>query len=404
MSARLRDLQTRVRSPHGQPRSPRSPTPPTSRAQLHAPTPPRSSRATRRRARRCCRCCTSCSRVDGYVTGRGIDLLRRAARPRAPPRSPASRRSTRSTSATPTARTPSASAPTRCARSWAATQIWDAVSEHLGVGHDETTAGRQDHPRARRVQRGLRLRPGRHGQLGVLRQPDPGVHHGARRRRCAPARRSRPPAAPTPGGAPSRRSRRVLAGFHDGLADEGVGAGPARCRPESRTSRAGRTERRLGPPAGRTAGRPRSPPTRRGQGRPGTRRATSPAPATPGRRAGRLRQRRRQRSPRGALAEGDVDRCHRERRRRRRDKTGAARRAHEHHDEEEGLVMATTLTPILTAFWDDPKSWTLETYERQRAATRRSSKALGMEPRPTSSRPSRTPACAAVAAPASPPA
>ena len=26
--------------------------------------------------------------------------------------------------------------------------------------------------------------------------------------------------------------------------------------------------------------------------------------------------------------------------------------------------MATTLTPILSAFWDDPKSWTLDTYER----------------------------------------
>ena len=39
-----------------------------------------------------------------------------------PPRSPASRRSTRSTSATPTAPTPSGSAPTRCARSWAATR------------------------------------------------------------------------------------------------------------------------------------------------------------------------------------------------------------------------------------------------------------------------------------------
>ena len=48
--------------------------------------------------------------------------VRRAARPHRPRRSPASRRSTRSTSATPTASTPSASAPTRCARSWAATR------------------------------------------------------------------------------------------------------------------------------------------------------------------------------------------------------------------------------------------------------------------------------------------
>ena len=26
--------------------------------------------------------------------------------------------------------------------------------------------------------------------------------------------------------------------------------------------------------------------------------------------------------------------------------------------------MSTTLTPILTKFWDDPQSWTLETYEK----------------------------------------
>jgi hypothetical protein len=26
--------------------------------------------------------------------------------------------------------------------------------------------------------------------------------------------------------------------------------------------------------------------------------------------------------------------------------------------------MSTTLTPVLSAFWDDARSWTLETYER----------------------------------------
>ena len=42
--------------------------------------------------------------------------------------------------------------------------------------------GRQDHPRAGRVQRRVRLRPCRHGELGVLRQPDPGVDQAAGRR------------------------------------------------------------------------------------------------------------------------------------------------------------------------------------------------------------------------------
>ena len=41
--------------------------------------------------------------------------------------------------------------------------------------------------------------------------------------------------------------------------------------------------------------------------------------------------------------------------------------------------MATTLTPILSAFWDDPKSWTLDTYKRH-GGYRALDKALGMEP------------------------
>ena len=107
--------------------------------------------------------------------------------------------------------------------------IWDEVSEHLGIGHDETTAGRQGHPRADRVQRRLRLRPGRDGQLGVLRQPDPAAARSRPSSGCGPASRSRRPAARTRC-APSAQMSRVLAGFPDGRADEGVGAGPATVR------------------------------------------------------------------------------------------------------------------------------------------------------------------------------
>ena len=66
--------------------------------------------------------------------------------------------------------------------------------------------GRQDHPRARRVQRRVRLRAGRHGQLGVLRQPDAREHDRPRR---GPARRQgrRPDARRRPRSARSRRSR-----------------------------------------------------------------------------------------------------------------------------------------------------------------------------------------------------
>ena len=60
--------------------------------------------------------------------------------------------------------------------------IFERLKDHLDVGNDETTARRQDHPRAHRVQRRLRLRAGDDGQLGVHGQHDPGVGHPAGRR------------------------------------------------------------------------------------------------------------------------------------------------------------------------------------------------------------------------------
>src|SRR5690606_33779530 len=53
--------------------------------------------------------------------------------------------------------------------------------------------GRQGHAGAPGVQRGLRLRPGGDGQLGVLRQPDPGERQEARRRPAARQRRAAHP-------------------------------------------------------------------------------------------------------------------------------------------------------------------------------------------------------------------
>jgi len=60
-------------------------------------------------------------------------------------------------------------------------EIFSELQEHLGVGNGETTDDGKvtlEH----RVQRRLRLRAGRDGQLGVLRQPDPGEReaHGRR--------------------------------------------------------------------------------------------------------------------------------------------------------------------------------------------------------------------------------
>ena len=160
----------------------------------------------------------------------------RAAAPRSsaspPPRSPRSRRSTRCTSAARSATTTSASAPTRCARCMGGDAIFDALKDHLDVGNDETTDGRQGHPRARRVQRGLRLRAGGDGQLGVLRQPDAAsrrrelvddlragdeVALDPRRRRCAPWREAErcSPASPTSRAdeGPAARDRPSLVGL-----------------------------------------------------------------------------------------------------------------------------------------------------------------------------------------------
>ena len=58
--------------------------------------------------------------------------------------------------------------------------IFDSLKEHLGIGNDETTAGRIGHPAAHRVQCGVRLRTGGDGQLGVLRQPNSRVGPQAR--------------------------------------------------------------------------------------------------------------------------------------------------------------------------------------------------------------------------------
>ena len=96
---------------------------------------------------------------------------------------------------------------------------------------------RQGHPRAHRVQRGLRLRAGDDGQLGVHGQHDPRVRDPAGRRPARRAPRSTPPAARA--SVTWREAERVLAGFPDGLADEGPAAGPAVAgRPRASPARA----------------------------------------------------------------------------------------------------------------------------------------------------------------------
>ena len=120
-------------------------------------------------------------------------------------------------------------------------EIFDELSEHLGVGHDETTDGRRDHPRAGRVQRGLRLRAGGDGQLGVLRQPD------ARQRRAGwstTAGRQRPSSPP---GAPARCARSSRC---PGCSPVSATAGPTRA--SARPARPSRDSRSPTRTAGRS--------------------------------------------------------------------------------------------------------------------------------------------------------
>ena len=91
--------------------------------------------------------------------------------------------------------------------------ILEVLEDHLGVARRRDHRRRQGHPRAHRVQRRVRLRARGDGQLGVLRQPDPVVGTGSRRR---PALRATP-VTPTRG-APLctfRETARILAGFPD---------------------------------------------------------------------------------------------------------------------------------------------------------------------------------------------
>ena len=176
------------------------------------------------RGRRCCRCCTWC-RASRAGSPRAASRLRRASSASPPPRSAAV-----ATFYTMYKRRPvgdyhvGVCTNTLCAV-MGGDAIFDRLKEHLGDRQRRDHRRRQGHPRAHRVQRGLRLRPGDDGQLGVLRQPDPGVGDPAGRR---PARRRRGHADPRRRAICTwREAERVLAGFPDDRADEGPAAGPA---------------------------------------------------------------------------------------------------------------------------------------------------------------------------------
>jgi NADH-quinone oxidoreductase subunit E len=131
-------------------------------------------------------------------------------------------------------------------------------SERLGI--DEARRPRRPGlPRAARVQRRLRLRPGHDGQLGVLRQHDPESASTARRAAGGEEVKS------TRGATLIRvaRGRARARGFPDGRADEGPSRSRLDAGPGSRSPR-----EQLAAPASRQAGQERPPSDRSADPRP----------------------------------------------------------------------------------------------------------------------------------------
>ena len=193
--------------------------------------------------------------------------------------------------------------------------ILESLEDHLGVHAGRDHRRRPDHPRARRVQRGLRLRAGGDGQLGVLRQPDP-----SSARDLVDALRAGEPVTATRG-APVctfRETARTLAGLPDL---------PAGGRP---------------PMVDRSTGAATLAGLRVAQERDMT------APASPARVDNRGTQ------PEAVESTRTSPRRHRRPR--------APKPATETDPSATDRTM--TADPVLSRFWDEPQPWSLDTYRR----------------------------------------
>ena len=135
------------------------------------PTPPPSSPATRTPARRCCRCCTWCSHGTAYLTAAGIafcadQLGLTAAEVTAVATFYSMYRRT------PPATTSSGVHHTLCAI-MGGDAILDTLENELGVHAGQTTDDGLITLGAHRGATPPATMPRRHGELGVLRQPNP---------------------------------------------------------------------------------------------------------------------------------------------------------------------------------------------------------------------------------------
>ena len=177
--------------------------------------------------------------VDGYVTGRGIDLCAELLD-----------LSTAEVSGVATFYTQYKRHPNGtytvgvCTNTLCAVmggdEIWDAVSEHLGVGHDETTADGTITLERIECNAACDFAPVVMTNWEFFDNQTP-----ASTIELVDALRAGEPVAPTRGPkqvGTFKEVSRVLAGFHDGLADEGVGASAASGSGGSAGRTPGRTE------------------------------------------------------------------------------------------------------------------------------------------------------------------
>jgi NADH-quinone oxidoreductase subunit E len=162
--------------------------------------------------------------VDGYVTGRGIDLCAELLDLTTAEVSGVATFYTQYKRHPNGEYTVGVCTNTLCAV-MGGDEIWDAVSEHLGVGHDETTADGKITLERVECNAACDFAPVVMTNWEFFDNQTP-----ASTIELVDRLRAGEPVAPTRGPAQVstfKQVSRVLAGFPDGLADEGVGAGPA---------------------------------------------------------------------------------------------------------------------------------------------------------------------------------
>ena len=133
--------------------------------------------------------------------------------------------------------------------------IWAALTEHLGVGHDETTDDGKVTLEHVECNAACDYAPVVMVNWEFFDNQTPQSAPSSWSTSCAPARRSAPTRGPTR--LHLKEAARVLAGFADGSADEGRAGRASRARRPGAGARAAAGRRRRAAPAGSLDGQRR---------------------------------------------------------------------------------------------------------------------------------------------------